>query len=342
MRKNPLLNHGARSSGGRPGLLTAFFCAGWLVLLLVSRLLSDAYLAFDIVASVGYLFAIPLGIVSVMAVARQQWIAAAGLFITAIVSFGPLLFGRTAALSTQNSGPTASVLHCNIRGSVAAWESLRIEIENRKPDIITLVEASDALVAHILADVAIQRAYPSRVVPQPGLEWPQVVMSRHPIRFLPKPQQPLGTRLQSLFSTHRSIIVSLPIGDLIFSTEHVPSPRSSASWELGNAQIKALGDLVQNHYRDVQFPILITGDFNSTPSGYRDRLMRSQTRLLPDPVSLPPLGTWPSYLPTFLQLPLDRVWVSEEIEFVAREVLRDVGSDHRPVYWQFRNSLDFE
>ncbi len=265
----------------------------------------------------------------------RRWFAFAGALAATFVSATPLLSATAQRATRSSAAPTASVLHCNIRGSLTAWGGLRAIMDARKPDLVSVVEVSDEVIDRILADDPLLQAYPHRVLPRRGLEWPTVILSRHPMRTLPAPEIKPQTRMQSLFSSHRSHVVSLPIGDIIFSTEHIPSPRNSASWTMGNEQIVALGHVVCDHYRCFDLPILVTGDFNSSPSGYRDGLMRRATGLRPDPESFPPKGTWPSSFPPFLRLPLDRAWASELISFGAGEVLPQIGSDHRPLLLRF-------
>lgn len=318
-----------------PGRLAIGMVLALVGINVVSRACSGLHVGFDLVANVSYFLAVPMLGISVVAACTRRWLAAAAALVGAFVAATPLL--SPAARRAANPAPeaTASVLHCNIRGSSAAWDALRGIMAARKPDMVSVVEVSDGVIERILADERLLQEYPHRVLPRPGLEWTQVVLSRHPMKPLPSPEIKPGTRMQSLFSSHRSNIVSLPIGDVIFSTEHVPSPRNSASWTMGNDQIVALGHLVRDHYSAYELPVLVTGDFNSSPSGYRDGLMRRATGLRPDPESFFPPGTWPSVLPAFLRLPLDRAWASEELAFAPPVVLGDVGSDHRPIYFRF-------
>ena len=114
-------------------------------------------------------------------------------------------------------------------------------------DLVSVVEVSEAVIERIRADEELLLAYPHRVLPRHRQEWPHVVLSRHPMQPLPVAAAKPGTRMLSLFSLHRSAVVALPTGAIIFSTEHVPSPRTSASWEMGNEQIVALDHVVRDH-----------------------------------------------------------------------------------------------
>jgi len=327
--------HAASKNHGRFWGALGVLAIACLASIVVLRASSGVHVGIDLVANVSYFLALPLLGLFLAAACTRRWCVAGAACVAALVSASPLVSKTAPQMTGAGAGPTASVLHCNIRGSVTAWEDLTRIVDDREPDIVSVVEVSDDVMARIMADDRLLQDYPYRVFPRPGLEWTQVVLSRHPMQPLPSPEIKPGTRMQSLFSSHRSNVVSLPIGDIVFSTEHVPSPRNSASWKMGNEQIVALGHVVREHYRKLNLPIMLTGDFNTSPSGYRDGLMRRETGLLPAPETLPPTGTWPSTFPAFLRLPLDRVWASEEFAFGHGDVLRDVGSDHRPLYMRF-------
>lgn len=304
-------------------------------MMVVSRAASGFHVGFDLLANVSYFLVIPLLGLFLAAVGTRQWLVAASSVIAAVVGTTPLLSSAAQRIADSSAGPTASVLHCNVRGSLAAWNGVRAIMAARKPDIVAVVEVSDGIIERVLSDKELLEDYPHHVLPRRGFEWPQIVFSRHPMQAMPSAEIKPETRMQSLFSSHRSNIINLPIGKIIFSAEHVPSPRNAAAWNMGNEQIVALGHVVRDHYRTFKLPILVTGDFNSSPAGYRDGLMRKETALLPDPESFPPAGTWPSALPRFFRLPLDRAWASEHVAFDPPDILPDVGSDHRPIYFRF-------
>jgi endonuclease/exonuclease/phosphatase (EEP) superfamily protein YafD len=317
----------------------AFLWAGIALLLpvAVSRIFAGFGLAFDLVANVSYFTAIPLAIIAAFAFRFGNRKAMAAAAFGAVVAAAPV-FGTSSLVlpAGDQSIGSGSILFCNIHGNPSAWDGLRKQLAQLTPDIVAIVEAEPAVIERIIQDEQISSAYPYRVLPRPGLEWPQVVMSRHPTRPLTFTAGDEGPRVAALFSMHRSQIVTLPIGELIFTAEHVPSPRTSAAWELGNAQLRGLGQVVRRHIAPLKMPVVVAGDFNTSPAGYRDRLMRSETGLEPDPETWPPVGTWPSRLPAYFRLPLDRVWANTEVAFVSRQVLEDIGSDHRPIYVRFR------
>lgn len=303
----------------------------------LSRVVAPFGLAFDLVANVSYFAAIPLAAIAVVAFLSGRRRAMAAAAVGVAVAVAPVFASSRPFRSPSAPGaPSASILLCNIHGNPKAWDGLREQLVRLQPDVVAIVEAEAAVVERINQDEEVRAAYPFRLLPRPGLEWPQVVMSRHPTQPLRFEFGDAGHRVAALFSAHCSQVVALPIGDVIFTTEHVPSPRTAAAWELGNDQLRALGHVVRRHMKPLKMPVLVAGDFNTSPSGYRDRLIRSETSLTPDPEAWPPVGTWPSTFPKYLRLPLDRVWANEQVVFVSRDVLENIGSDHRPIHVRFR------
>jgi endonuclease/exonuclease/phosphatase (EEP) superfamily protein YafD len=288
----------------------------------------------DLAANVGYFAAVPLLLLAITAALIRRPIAAACSAILAIAAATPLLLRIDWPEPEGPPGSNVSVLFCNLEGNVAAWDRLRLIIDQRQPDLVALVEAGQEVVERIASDNALRELYPHRITPEPGLNWTQVVLSRHPFE-LPKWEGDFQ-RYKFLYSFRRTALVDLPQGGILFTIEHPPSPRNHLAWKSGNDALGLLGKLVKNQFAATGRPIVVAGDFNTTPTGYRDSLLREATGLHADPLGGLLHGTWPSFLPPFCSLPLDRVWASQEIAFTRREVLKNVHSDHRPILVTFR------
>jgi endonuclease/exonuclease/phosphatase (EEP) superfamily protein YafD len=302
-------------------LAVAHYVAGWGVL-------------FDLAANISYFVSVPLFLIAIIAAVVRRPIAAACSVILATAAATPLLCRIDWPKPEGPPGSNIHVLFCNLQGKPAALDRLRLIIEQRQPDLVALVEAGLEVVERIESDNALCEVYAHRITPEPGLQWGQVVLSRHPFE-LPKWEGEFQ-RYWFLYSFRRTALVHLPQGRILFTVEHPPSPRNHLAWTRGNGVIGLLGELVKNQFAATGLPIVVAGDFNTTPTGYRDRFLRQATGLHPDPLTGLPRGTWPSFLPAFSRLPLDRVWASQEIAFTRREVLEKVDSDHRPILVTFR------
>jgi endonuclease/exonuclease/phosphatase (EEP) superfamily protein YafD len=313
--------------------------AVWISIGLLAPLALAHYVAgrgvlFDLAANVSYFVAGPLLLIAITAAMVRQPIAAACSVILATVAATPLLLRIDWPEHAGPPGSDVSVLFCNLEGNPAAWDRLRLIIDQRRPDLVALVEAGRDVVERVTSDNALREAYPHRITPQPGLQWTQVVLSRHPFE-MPKWEGDFK-RYKFLYSFRRTALVDLPQGRLLFTVEHPPSPRGERAWNSGNNVIRLLGELVRNQFAATALPFVVAGDFNTSPTGYRDSLLRRATGLQADPLGGFPRGTWPSFFPAYWRLPLDRVWASQGIAFTRREVLEDVHSDHRPILVRFR------
>ncbi len=91
--------------------------------------------------------------------------------------------------------------------------------------------------------------------------------------------------------------------------------------------MKKLGRLVA----DRSYPTVVAGDFNDVVWSYTDELTGTEDKLHDVRVGR---GFYNSYDADnfLLRWPLDHVFVTEEFQLKSLERLRDVGSDHFPVY----------
>jgi endonuclease/exonuclease/phosphatase (EEP) superfamily protein YafD len=75
-------------------------------------------------------------------------------------------------------------------------------------------------------------------------------------------------------------------------------------------------------------PRLLVGDFNAATWGAVITHARTFAAL---DVLTGPSGSWPTFLPRDLGIPIDHMLASQEIAFVSRTLITIPGSDHRAV-----------
>jgi endonuclease/exonuclease/phosphatase (EEP) superfamily protein YafD len=75
-------------------------------------------------------------------------------------------------------------------------------------------------------------------------------------------------------------------------------------------------------------PRLLVGDFNAATWGAVVTHARTFAAL---DVLTGPSGSWPTFLPRDLGIPIDHMLASQEIAFVSRTLITIPGSDHRAV-----------
>jgi endonuclease/exonuclease/phosphatase (EEP) superfamily protein YafD len=82
----------------------------------------------------------------------------------------------------------------------------------------------------------------------------------------------------------------------------------------------------------VSSPSLVAGDFNAAPWSAKMKTLAGSTGLR---ITKSPEATWPSFLPTFVGIPIDHVVVSDALSVHSRAVLSAPGSDHRAIEVKF-------
>ena len=114
-------------------------------------------------------------------------------------------------------------------------------------------------------------------------------------------------------------------GSLTVIGTHLHRP-SRDPW-LHARQVSALAQLVRN----IDGPLVLAGDLNTSPWSNAFRKLRAATGLAPASILMPTWPAWPLALP---QVALDHILVSPELAVAAAGTGPAVGSDHLPVWAQ--------
>lgn len=181
----------------------------------------------------------------------------------------------------------------------------------------------------------VREMYPYRVEPSLGLEWPNLLLSKYPLELL----EMEADNPEHMFSfvARRSVTVTLPASDgsagarIAWTAMHPVSPRRDSSWRKSLRETERDAGILRRFMDgNPDTPVLVTGDFNSAPTGRLHQMFRAITGLTGwSPVMS--AGTWPSNLPPLLSAPIDRVWTSGQVRVTKLEVGPRLASDHRPV-----------
>jgi len=246
---------------------------------------------------------------------------------------GALLLGVAAFFAEANRatrdmpGDRLRVVLYNAQGNEspggAAFDDWLIA---QDPDLVCLIDPPSA---YLKLSSQIAARYPHRVEPEPGKWWGIILLSRHPLA--PSPLAPLSNEVRHSFIVRRSVLVNLPSGSrFLFTGSHPPSPRTSETLRDALAQAQLDGLQLQSFRERTALPIVVVGDFNSTPTGAAHRMFRRSSGLQ----AWAPLfgaGTWPSWAPPSIGVAIDRVWTSQDVGIQRFEVGPRFRSDHRPV-----------
>ncbi len=310
---------------------------GWLWIMLlaligVSRFFAAWAWPIDLLGNVSYFVAIPALLTLVVTLLGRCKSASLVIFVTAIIAVWPVRWmllphrgGTAAAPAGQH---LVRVLEANVHGSQRALDGLIAMIDQIQPDVVVAIEVPPGLEGYLTENPIVKANLPFAIGPEPGMLWRDVMLSRDPLHRL-RFDGDLD-RYMHIFAFRRSCFIDAPEGRYLISAMHPPSPREAASWQRGNEWTSLLAEVCRGQLLATGVPVILAGDFNSTPSGYRHGIMLKRSGLAPSDVLGGLTGTWPSDWPGPLRLTIDRVWVSPDVQFVSREVVGDIGSDHRP------------
>ncbi|MBL1218580.1 MAG: hypothetical protein D8M59_13940 [Planctomycetes bacterium] len=246
----------------------------------------------------------------------------------------------TSSSSSASAGnPSATgrresvrLLLCNLGDRYEALTPLWEAAQRERADVILLAEVNPPVASAFVSRPEVEDEYPFAEVVRREMSWHMAVLSRWPLRPIQFNQTDFE-HFKHLFAYRRSLYVDLPSGSrFLLAGIHAPSPRSAETWAMGNETVSLLIQCTLQYLLPTGFPVIVAGDFNSTPSGYRYRAMKQESDLHSADDVARLSGTWPAGLPIGpLRLMLDHVWGSNDVRFESCRVLEDIGSDHRPI-----------
>jgi endonuclease/exonuclease/phosphatase (EEP) superfamily protein YafD len=196
------------------------------------------------------------------------------------------------------------------------FERVAEHVRETKPDIVVLLE----VVPRVRPSLdAVADQYPYRVECWQEQWCDALVLSRFPLtdirRSLPAAtfRRPMGAvevaiegRKLTLFPTHLSL----------------PYPLNGR-----DAQTGEIKDVVET-IAGISGPRLLVGDFNASPWAVTMALPQKQLNMT---LLTGADGTWPTFLPRAMGIPIDHVLASEELALQSRKLFTVSGSDHRAV-----------
>jgi endonuclease/exonuclease/phosphatase (EEP) superfamily protein YafD len=261
---------------------------------------------------------------------RLQYVACAGIFIVVAV-FGRMylsaaLLGVIAALNAwplvpylapagdAPSGVELEILNVNVNYHNRAHADIVDLIRSSGADLVAIVELTPALDRAL---DAVDEDYPFRYVAPANGSYGLGILSRYP---LGSTNPVAGPRVPAIEATVRT-----PAGELRFVAAHLRPPMSRRLARQRNRQL----DVLAEHLRQIDRPVVVCGDFNLTPYSpwFRDFADRSE---LVDARAGHGLDfSWPTFLPV-VGIPIDHCLIRGPLAPVSVERLARIGSDHYP------------
>lgn len=274
---------------------------------------SSVHWSFDLASQ----FLLPVVIVAcavaiIAGFARWAGIGASALAIAVVASVnaGPWTI---PAATTVPAGARFSVMLLNVsyrNQKIADVEEL---IKFRNADLVVLLEATPRIRAGLKAVTA---SYPYHVGCPDGSRCGILVLSRS--RLMPQEVKFGGVASMVLNTNLAGCNATLVLA-------HLTRPYPFDSTTAQGKQAIALG----NEAAAWPGAKLVMGDFNAAPWGQVTQTIASRGNLS---ILTGPGGTWPTYLPKQMRIPVDHMLAGPGLRFVKREVLEGVGSGHAPVF----------
>ena len=257
------------------------------------------------------------------ALAMAPLAALAGRTMTMLIFLG--LAAATTALAwpwvqqpekTAAQGPRFTLMTFNVYYHNKQLNRVAELVRETNPDIVILQE----VIPRVRPGLdAVASQYPYRVECWQEQWCDALVLSRFPLTdirgTLPAPnfRRPTGAvevaikdRKLTLFPTHLSL----------------PYPLNGRDAQTG--EIKEVVEALAG----ITGPRILAGDFNASAWGATMTRARTQLSMT---LLTGASGTWPTFLPRALGIPIDHVLASEELALQSRKVFTVSGSDHRAV-----------
>jgi endonuclease/exonuclease/phosphatase (EEP) superfamily protein YafD len=281
-------------------------------------------------AAQGLMLAVVAAIVGVFG---RRWICAVAALAAALVLAVTVLGVERLPRTARPAGPRVSVLLLNALSRSAEGESQLALILDSGADLVMVNELSGDLLAAIRGDVRLRSAYPHFVIPDRAGPGYRVLLSRYPALTRDDGFGYLWDEVQDLLSPHgfRVARIETPRGPFIFAGVQMRSPRSPARWAAGNRQTSDTAEGLALLAEATRLPVLVGGDFNASPTGWRSRELARRVGLARAKPALRATGTYPAALPWPARTAIDGLLASRGTELMSWRTVAVPGSDHEAV-----------
>ena len=300
--------------------------AAALTLATVFALFARLWSTFDLFSHFRLQYVILAAALCLGALALRAWPIAAVLAVIALVhgwAIKDLWLGGSAAAASE--APSLRVASANVLDSNPEPQKLLDFVRASDADVLVLVEAQGGRWRDMLAAIAAD--YPHRAPEGWQNGAPVILFSRHPVVRESVIVPPGGRRPY--------LAADLALGEHTLTVVGVhapsPTPKRPSETRRRNLQLGYLANLVE----DARGPMVIAGDFNTTPWSpfFRELLTTAGLRNAADGHGY--IGTWPSWFwPA--QIPIDHVLVKGPVAVANIRRGPSTGSDHYPVVADLR------
>jgi endonuclease/exonuclease/phosphatase (EEP) superfamily protein YafD len=300
--------------------------AAGLALVTIFTLAARLWWAFDLFSHFRLQYVVAALILSAAALAIRAYPIAAVLGVVALMhgwTIKDLWWAGTA--NAALGGIPLRVLSANVLSGNPTPEKMLQFLRAADADLVVLVDARQRRWQPVLA--ALEDLYPYWA-PQTRRERPPVILfSRHPIISDKVIKAPRGGRPY--------LLAEVVVGDrtLLIAGVHPssPSPSEPRDTRRRNRELDHIAEVA----READRPLIVAGDFNTTPWSphFDDLLAATGLRNAADGQGY--IGTWPTWFWPAL-IPIDHVLVRGPLAVTTVRRGPAVGSDHYPVIADLR------
>lgn len=217
-----------------------------------------------------------------------------------------------------------TIMHFNMFANNFDVNAIETAIREVQPDMVMLVETNSQTYRQLQQSLLAEYPYqlPER---RDEFDAATTFFSRYPIPggqsiFTVNPRSQLGV-------FHTQVTVNKQALD--FYGMHTASPRSEYRVKIRNQQLIETARYIRT--RSAGAPLIIAGDMNTSPWNDAFRVFMSATGTYNSDRMSGVNGTWPTWLPRPLRIPIDHVLVNAAFCQADSDTMLIPGSDHLAV-----------
>ncbi len=272
-----------------------------------------------------------LFVFSLVLLVKRYYLLVVLQFLLVIINLGVVVNSyssqQVSATCSGENEVVVRVFNFNIYHKNKNYNKILDEIKIADPDIVLLEEVKSGFYgfgkAYLFAH------YPFHYTDfESGIEQGKALFSKYPI---------VDAKLQDLDINYGNILrAEIDVNGSIVHIigVHMVSPQSVERIKIRDLEINALKTVVNSIMQANEY-LVVSGDFNATPWHPVMRSFKQETGLNNNSF-YNILPTWPSWLPFFLNVPIDHIFYSKK--FVNSNYFNGLsaGSDHLPIYVDLR------
>lgn len=247
--------------------------------------------------------------------------------VAGLVVIYPVAMSFVPAKQTEPGPNRLTLLSYNVLGDNPDKEPILKLMDDQLADVMIVIEFEHCWVEAI-KDVAKLYSYS---IPKPRWDgFGIAVFSKYKLS---------NTKIESLpegSSGVPFVLTELTVDDqqIILAAGHFLSPLDAQRMQIRNDQIASASKLIREYRGDRDLPVLLAGDFNAVAWSPFIGDLLSETNLRDSRQGYLYHGSWPTYN-FLLRIPIDNVFVSDQVHIHHRELLKCASSDHFPLLVEF-------